>query len=101
MLSVAFGQAKYYTDNLRENILRGIRKRYVVSCRQSPLGYFNEPRLRTIELRQKEFCKSEGVFRVFATGQFTLTGIQRKMFSVGLVGKTASPRPRFDFSYSR
>jgi len=24
MLSVAFGQAKYYTDNLRENILRGI-----------------------------------------------------------------------------
>ena len=27
MLSVAFGQAKYYTDNLRENILRGIRQK--------------------------------------------------------------------------
>lgn len=30
MLSVAFGQAKYYTDNLRENILRGIGKNFVV-----------------------------------------------------------------------
>ena len=27
MLSVAFGQAKYYTDNLRENILQGIRQK--------------------------------------------------------------------------
>ena len=37
MLSVAFGQAKYYTDNLRENILRGIGKKYaVVNCRQKP-----------------------------------------------------------------
>src|SRR3989344_760104 len=49
MLSVAFGQAKYYTDNLRENILRGIRqkiRRGELSAK-APLGYFNEPRLRT------------------------------------------------------
>lgn len=34
MLSVAFGQAKYYTDNLRENILRGIRQklRFITEC---------------------------------------------------------------------
>ena len=51
MLSVAFGQAKYYTDNLRENILRGIRqkiRRGELSAK-APLGYFNESRLRTIE----------------------------------------------------
>ena len=45
MLSVAFGQAKYYTDNLRENILRGIRqkiRRGELSAK-APLGYFNEP----------------------------------------------------------
>ena len=37
MLSVAFGQAKYYTDNLRENILRGIRQKSgVVNFRQKP-----------------------------------------------------------------
>ena len=50
MLSVAFGQAKYYTDNLRENILRGIRqkiRRGELSAK-APLGYFNEPKLREL-----------------------------------------------------
>jgi len=38
MLSVAFGQAKYYTDNLRENILRGIRQKSgEANFRQKPL----------------------------------------------------------------
>jgi len=87
---VAFGQAKYYTDNLRENILRGIRqkiRRGELSAK-APLGYFNEPRLRTIEPDRKTFGKVKECLGAFATGQFTLTGIQRKMFSVGLVGKT-------------
>ncbi len=93
MLSVAFGQAKYYTDNLRENILRGIRqkiRRGELSAK-APLGYFNEPRLRTIEPDRKTFGKVKECLGAFATGQYTLTGIQRKMFSVGLVGKTGKP----------
>ena len=93
MLSVAFGQAKYYTDNLRENILRGIRqkiRRGELSAK-APIGYFNEPRLRTIEPDKKTYAKVKECLEAFATGQFTLTGIQRKMFSVGLVGKTGKP----------
>ena len=88
MLSVAFGQAKYYTDNLRENILRGIRqkiRRGELSAK-APLGYFNEPRLRTIEPDKKTFNKVKECLGAFATGQFTLTTIQHKMFSLGLVG---------------
>ncbi|HQI26361.1 MAG TPA: recombinase family protein [Candidatus Paceibacterota bacterium] len=88
MLSVAFGQAKYYTDNLRENILRGIRqkiRRGELSAK-APLGYFNEPRLRTIEPDKKTFNKVKECLGAFATGQYTLTSIQRKMFSLGLVG---------------
>src|SRR4030043_748796 len=56
MLSVAFGQAKYYTDNLRENILRGIRQklRRGELPAKAPIGYFNEPRLRTIEPDKKK-----------------------------------------------
>ena len=87
MLSVAFGQAKYYTDNLRENILRGIRqkiRRGELSAK-APLGYFNEPRLRTIEPDKKTFGKVKESLEAFATGQYTLTAIQRKMFSLGLV----------------
>jgi DNA invertase Pin-like site-specific DNA recombinase len=93
MLSVAFGQAKYYTDNLRENILRGIRqkiRRGELSAK-APLGYFNEPRLRTIEPDRKTFNKVKEILRAFATGNYTLTAIQSKMFSLGLVGKDGKP----------
>ncbi len=83
MLSVAFGQAKYYTDNLRENILRGIRqkiRRGELSAK-APLGYFNEPRLRTIEPDKKTFNKVKEVLRAFTTGNYTLSQINDKMFS--------------------
>jgi len=93
MLSVAFGQAKYYTDNLRENILRGIRqkiRRGELSAK-APLGYFNEPRLRTIKPDKKTFNKVREVLRAFATGEYTLTKIQGKMFSLGLVSKDGKP----------
>ena len=88
MLSVAFGQAKYYTDNLRENILRGIRqkiRRGELSAK-APLGYFNEPRLRTIEPDKKTFNKVREILRAFATGNYTLSQIRDKMFSLDLVG---------------
>ncbi len=93
MLSVAFGQAKYYTDNLRENILRGIRqkiRRGELSAK-APIGYFNEPRLRTIEPDKKTFGKVKECLEAFATGQYTLTAIRDKMFSLGLVGKDGKP----------
>ena len=93
MLSVAFAQAKYYTDNLRENILRGIRqkiRRGELSAK-APLGYFNEPRLRTIEPDKKTFNKVKECLEAFATGQYTLTRIRDKMFSLGLVGKSGKP----------
>jgi DNA invertase Pin-like site-specific DNA recombinase len=96
MLSVAFGQAKYYTDNLRENILRSIRqkiRRGELSAK-APIGYFNEPRLRTIEPDKKTFSKVKEVLELFTTGEYTLTAIQRKMFSLGLVGSRSGKPSR-------
>ncbi len=93
MLSVAFGQAKYYTDNLRENILRGIRqkiRRGELSAK-APLGYFNEPRLRTIEPDKKTFLKVKETLEAYASGQYTLTKIRDKMFSLGLINTSGKP----------
>ncbi len=93
MLSVAFGQAKYYTDNLRENILRGIRqkiRRGELSAK-APIGYFNEPRLRTIEPDKNTFHKVKECLEAFATGRYTKTAIRDKMFSVGLTSKDGKP----------
>ena len=71
--------SKYYTDNLRENILRGIRqkiRRGELSAK-APLGYFNEPRLRTIEPDKKTFHKvrSERMFRGIGIGNRGIEGI--------------------------
>jgi DNA invertase Pin-like site-specific DNA recombinase len=93
MLSVAFGQAKYYTDNLRENILRGIRQklRRGELPAKAPKGYYNEPRLRTIEPDKQTFKKMRQTLEAFATGNFTLSQIRDKMFSLGLVGNSGEP----------
>ena len=50
MLSIAFGQSKYYVDNLSENIKRGIRQkiRNGVYSGPAPVGYLNDPKTRTI-----------------------------------------------------
>ncbi len=50
MLTIAFGQSKYYVDNLIENIWRGIRQklRRGEFPAKPPVGYVNEPRLRTM-----------------------------------------------------
>src|SRR3989344_6208886 len=55
MLNMAFGQSKYYIDNLSENVKRGIRQklRNGVYPNKAPIGYLNEPRKRTIEVDPK------------------------------------------------
>jgi len=51
MLQVAFGQSKYYSDNLVENINRGIRQKLRRGewLTLAPFGYVNNPKTRTIE----------------------------------------------------
>ena len=53
---------------------------------KAPLGYFNEPGLRTIEPDRKTFNKGKEVLRTFATGNYTLSQIADKIFYLGLIG---------------
>ena len=48
MLSIAFGQSKYYVDNLSENVKRGNRQklRNGVWPSKAPYGYINNPKTR-------------------------------------------------------
>jgi len=50
MLQIMFGQSKYYSDALSENVLRGIRTKLEKGWRsgKAPLGYQNDPVTRTI-----------------------------------------------------
>ena len=58
---------------------------------KAPLGYFNEPRIRTIEPDKATFNKMKKILELFAEGNHTLTQIRDKMFSLGLVGKNGEP----------
>lgn len=51
MLPVALGQSKYYSDNLSEDVKRGIRQKLRRGewPTLAPFGYVNNPKTRTIE----------------------------------------------------
>jgi len=51
MLQVAFGQSKYYSDNLSQNVKRGMRQKIRRGewLTKAPLGYFNNRQTRNIE----------------------------------------------------
>jgi site-specific DNA recombinase len=96
MIAVELGMANQYVRDLSMNIQRGIREkiRRGVFCGKAPLGYYNEPRLRTIEPHPENFAKTKRILERFATGQFSLTAIQKEMAAVGLVGdRSKKPMP--------
>jgi len=80
-IAVELGMANQYIRDLSVNIRRGIREkiRRGVFHGRAPLGYFNEPRLRTIEPDPELFPKLKHILEMFATGDYSLTAIQREM----------------------
>ena len=55
--------------------------------RYTAIGYFNEPRLRTIEPHPENFKKVKALLERFATGTLSLTGFQRELKAAGIVGQ--------------
>ena len=90
MLSIAFGQAKYYVDNLSENVKRGLRQklRNGVFPGKAPYGYFNEQKKRVIEVDPKKGKFVRKVFQLFATGKFTFTDINQFLLKNGVTHHT-------------
>jgi site-specific DNA recombinase len=88
MIAVEFGMANQYVRDLSLNIRRGIREkiRRGIACSKAPLGYYNEPRLRTMEPHPTDFLKLKRILELFATGEYSLSTIQREMTEAGLVG---------------
>src|SRR3989344_3981656 len=74
MLQFAFGQSKYYVDNLKENVTRGMRQkiRNGVWPLWALLGYLNNPITRGIDVDTKKAILIKRMFKVYATGNYTL-----------------------------
>jgi site-specific DNA recombinase len=96
MIAVELGMANQYVRDLSVNIRRGIREkvRRGIYYGKAPLGYFNEPKLRTIEPHPVYFSKVKRVMELFATGQYSLTAIQKELATAGIVGeRSKKPLP--------
>src|SRR3990172_426237 len=70
MLSIAFGQSKYYVDNLSENVKRGIRHklRNGIWPAWAPLGYVNDKNARNIVVDKERAKFIRKTFEMYATG---------------------------------
>ena len=89
MLNIAFGQSKYYVDNLSENIRRGIRQklRNGIWPAWAPLGYVNDKNKRCIAVDKGKVNFIKRAFKMYATGEYPLAQIRKIINSLGLVGK--------------
>ncbi len=86
MLNIAFGQSKYYVDNLSENVKRGLRQK----LRRgewpglAPVGYFNELRNHTIRPDPMKHKLVKRIFELYATGEYTLYQLAALFITAGL-----------------
>src|SRR3989344_1421615 len=80
MLNIAFGQSKYYVDNLSENVKRGNRQKLRRGewPNQAQFGYLNIN--KKIEVDKKRAKYVQKAFQLFATGGYGYADI-RKFFN--------------------
>ena len=88
MLNIAFGQSKYYVDNLSENVKRGQRQkiRNGVWPKKAPLGCLNNPKTRGIDVDPEKSKIVKKAFEEFAKGK-SFTDISRLFYKFGLKTK--------------
>jgi len=89
MLNIAFGQSKYFVDNLSENTKRGLRQK----LRRgewpgwAPLDYLNDLRTHTIVKDPERLHLVKKIFKLYATGNYSLKDLRDKITSAGLLSR--------------
>jgi len=89
MLSIAFGQSKYYVDNLSENVKRGIRQklRNGIWPAWAPMGYINDRNTHTIVVDRPKAPLIKKAFELYATGKYPIKEVRRLINAAGLEGR--------------
>ena len=79
MLQIAFGQSKYYIDNLSENVKRGLRQkiRRGEMVGVAPTGYLNDLQTHKMVLDPERAPLIKKLFQTYATGNFNLKEIMK------------------------
>ena len=96
MLQVAFGQSKYYSDNLSENVKRGIpqKLRRGEWPTLAPFGYVNNSKIRNIEPDPIKSKVIQLAFKEFAEGKHTLGSLGLRFKEFGIESGNRTPLAR-------
>jgi DNA invertase Pin-like site-specific DNA recombinase len=86
MLSILFGQSKYYSDALSENVRRGIRTKIENGWlpNMAKIGYLNDPATRTIIADPARFPMIREIWELMLTGAWSPRRIRDIMEERGL-----------------
>ena len=93
MLQVAFGQSKYYSDNLKQNVERGIRQKVRRGewLTKGPRGYVNNPKTRNIEPDPVLARIIVKAYDEYATGKHTFRSLSLFLAEHGVITKNGTP----------
>ena len=93
MLSIAFGQSKYYVDNLSENTKRGLRQKIRRGEYPSiaPIGYINDVRNKTIIVDKRRAPLVISAFELYAKGDQRMQNIADFLLDKGIMTKGKKP----------
>ena len=93
MLQVAFGQSKYYSDNLSQNIKRGIRQKLRRGewTMPAPYGYINNRKTKNIEPDPVKSKIIKKAYEEFAQGKHTMKSISERLAFWGILSKRGKP----------
>ena len=86
MLNIAFGQSKYYVDNLSENTKRGLRQkvRRGEYPSNAPFGYYNDKRGKTIKVDKQQAPLVVAIFEMYAKNESRFADIADYLYSQGI-----------------
>ncbi len=86
MLNIAFGQSKYYVDNLSENVKRGIRQKLHRGewPALAPVGYVNDVKTKRILVDPERAPLVRKAFMCFATGKHSIRTLREELKNAGL-----------------
>jgi hypothetical protein len=86
IMNIAFGQSKYYINNLSENIKRGHRAklRKGIWPNFAPLGYSNNPKTSMIDVDNEKSPFVRKAFELYSSGEYTLKAVAIILDQAGL-----------------
>ena len=93
MLQVAFGQSKYYSDNLVENTKRGMRAKLRKGewLTRAPFGYVNNPKTRNIDPHPTHSKIIRRAFTEYTKGSHTLGSLADFLAHHGVTTGAGTP----------